>query len=112
MASVAARPHTAVTCYRVLPGAIVLTVRLTPKAGRDAIGEITTLADDRMAVRIHVRAPPAEGEANRALIALLAKTFRVPKSGIEIVTGASARLKQVRIAGDPAALSGIVEKWA
>ena len=50
-------------------------------------------------------------QADRALIALLAKTFRVPKSGIEIVAGESARLKQVRIAGDPSALAAIVNGW-
>ena len=100
-----------VACYRVEPGALVLAVRLTPKAGRDAIGDIVVLADGREAVRVHVRAIPSEGEANRALIALLAKTFRVPKSGIEIVAGESARLKQVRIAGDPSALAAIVNGW-
>jgi uncharacterized protein (TIGR00251 family) len=100
-----------VTCYRVEPGALVLAVRLTPKAGRDAIGDIVVLADGREAVRVHVRAIPSGGEANRALIALLAKTFRVPKSGIEIVAGDSARLKQVRIPGDPSALAAIVSGW-
>jgi len=100
-----------VACYRVEPGALVLAVRLTPKAGRDAIGDIVVLADGREAVRVHVRAIPSEGEANRALIALLAKTFRVPKSGIEIVAGESARLKQVRIAGDPSALAAVVNGW-
>ena len=42
----------------------------------------------------------ARGEANKALIAFLANAFKVPKSAIEIVAGASARPKQIRRAGD------------
>ncbi len=57
-----------------------------------------------------VRAVPDEGEANRALCELLAKTLRVPKSAVDVIAGATARLKQVRIAGDPQALSAAIER--
>ncbi len=99
------------TCYRSEPGAIVVTVRLTPKADRDAIDGRVRLADGSAVARVRVRALPERGAANAALIALMAKSFRRPKNAVAIVAGASGRLKQVRIAGEPEALAAIVESW-
>jgi uncharacterized protein (TIGR00251 family) len=82
-------------------GGIVLAVRLTPKADRDVIEGTGVLADGREVVRVRVRAVPEDGAANAALVRLLAKTLRHPKSAIELVSGATQRLKQIRIAGDP-----------
>jgi uncharacterized protein (TIGR00251 family) len=98
-------------CFRTEPGAIVLSVRLTPKANRDSVEGIGTLADGQEVALARVRALPAEGAANAALIALLAKTFHRPKSSVELVRGAAQRLKHVRISGDPAAFAGIVATW-
>ena len=70
-------------CYRVEPGAIVLTVRLTPKADRDAIDGIGVLADGRAVAQVRVRALPEDGAANAALVALIAKTFGRPKSAVD-----------------------------
>ncbi len=99
-------------CYRAEPAAIVLTVRLTPRADRDAIGGIGVLADGQVVALARVRAVPEDGAANKALIALLAKLFRRPKSAITLVSGASARIKQLRIVGEPADLAKIVESWS
>lgn len=98
-------------CYRAEPGGVLVSVRLTPRAGRDSIDGIGTLSDGRAVALIRVRALPAEGEANAELIALLAKRLRVPKSAVTIAAGHGARLKQVRIAGDPAALAREIEAW-
>jgi len=98
-------------CYRIEPGAVILTVRLTPKAGRDSIDGVGALSDGRAVTLARVRAVPDKGEANRALVELLARTLRVPKSAVEVTAGATARLKQVRIAGDPQALSAAIEAW-
>jgi hypothetical protein len=87
--------------YRKEPGALVVRVRLTPKGNRDALDGIGNLSDGSEVVQARVRAPPADGAANAALVKLLATTLRVPKSSIEIVAGQSNRLKQVRIAGNP-----------
>ncbi len=98
-------------CYRTEAGAIVVAVRLTPRADRDAVEGIGTLADGREVARVRVRALPEAGAANAALIALMAKTFGRPKSAVAIAAGGGQRLKQVRIAGEVAELMRIVESW-
>jgi uncharacterized protein YggU (UPF0235/DUF167 family) len=47
---------------------------------------------------------PDKGKANTAVVTLLAKALDVPKSAIAVTSGETARLKTVRIAGDPGAL--------
>jgi len=91
--------------YRRLPDGIMLAVRLTPKAGHDGIDGIATLSDGRPVLAVRVRAAPDKGEANAALAALMAKSLHVPKSAVTIAAGRTARLKQVRIDGDPNALA-------
>jgi len=101
----------AAPCYRVEAGGLLLTVRLTPRAARDGIDGVGLLADGRAVALIRVRALPAEGAANAALTALLAKCLRVRKSGVTIASGHGARLKQVRIAGDADALAREIDRW-
>jgi len=101
-----ARPWAAVT------GGIALAVRLTPKGGRDAIDGIEHLADGRAVLKVRVAAPPSEGEANDALIRLLAKAVGVPPRDVVLAAGATARVKRLTIAGDPARLIAALEKMA
>ncbi len=91
---------------------LLLTIRLTPKGGRDAIDGIAILSDGQPVLKIRVRAAPSEGEANAALIGLLARTLRVPAGQVGVVSGAAARLKRVRIAGDGLSLAKAMEKIA
>jgi len=98
-------------CYRREAGGLLLGVRLTPRAARDAIDGIGLLSDGRAVAMIRVRALPAEGAANAALTGLLARSLRVGKSAVTIASGHSARLKQVRIAGDPDALAREIDRW-
>ena len=83
---------------------LVLSVRLTPKGGRDAIDGVEELADGRAVLKIRVRAAPTDGEANSALTKLLAKAFDVASRSVVLTSGASARIKRLHIAGDAAAL--------
>ena len=99
-----------VGCYRREPDGIVLTLRLTPKAARDSIDGVGALSDGRAVLLARVRAVPDKGEANQALCALLARTLRVPKSAVTVAAGATARLKQVRIAGDAETLGASIEQ--
>ena len=71
----------------------MLYIRLTPKGARDEIGGLATLADGRCLLKARVRAAPENGEANEALLRLLAKTLRIPLSEIRLQSGASGRMK-------------------
>ena len=86
---------------------IVLLVRLTPRGGRDAIEGIEELADGRSVLKVRVRAAASEGEANAALIKLVAKTLGVPARDVRLVAGATARLKRVHVAGATAMLAAL-----
>ena len=89
---------------------VIVTVRLTPKGGRDAIDGVDTLDDGRAVLKVRVRAIPSEGEANAALGRLLAKAVGVPPSRVDIVGGATSRIKRVKIVGDAKALGLVLEK--
>jgi uncharacterized protein (TIGR00251 family) len=71
-----------------------LRVRLMPRAHRDAIEGVR---DGLVLAR--VRAPPAEGRANAALVKLVAKAAGVPPSKVAIVRGHSAREKVLCVDG-------------
>ncbi|WP_322795239.1 DUF167 family protein [Tepidiforma sp.] len=66
-----------------------LTVRVTPRAGRDAVEGF----DAAGALRIRVRAAPADGAANAAVAQLLARALGLPGREVVLVAGARARVK-------------------
>ena len=94
------------------PDGIVVLVRLTPRGGRDAIEGVEQLADGRSVLKARVRAAASEGEANAALIKLLAKTFGVAARDVRLAAGATARLKRVHVAGAGTILAAALEKIA
>ena len=94
----------ATRAWRATKVGLALAVRLTPKASRDAVRGIEAATDGpRLAVT--VRAIPDKGEANAALLAVLAKWLGVPKSRLELASGGKSRNKSVAIAGDPSELA-------
>lgn len=91
---------------------VAVTVRLTPKGGRDAVDGVEQLADGRVILKIRVRAAPSAGEANSALVRLLARSVGVAPSRVRVASGATARIKRVEIAGDGVALAAALAKFA
>jgi uncharacterized protein YggU (UPF0235/DUF167 family) len=79
-------------------------VRLTPRGGRDAMEGWTQDSAGKKYLKARVSLPPEDGKANKALIALLAKTLDIPKSTIRIAAGETSRLKTIEVDGDSAAL--------
>jgi len=90
--------------WRFSSGGISIALRVTPRGGRDDIDGIDTLANGRSVVKVRVRAIAESGEANRAVTELLARALRVPKASVKILSGATSRLKQVAVDGDPESL--------
>jgi uncharacterized protein (TIGR00251 family) len=91
---------------------VVLSVRLTPKGGRDAIEGVERLADGRHVLKARVRAAPFEGEANDALTKLIAKTLDVPARAVNLTAGETSRIKRIAVSGDTAALAAKLERLA
>jgi len=92
--------------WRAEADGVVVTCRLTPRAGRDAVEGVAALGDGSFALAVRVRAAPEAGRANDALCALLAKALGAPRSRVALVAGARGRVKRVAIGGDCDALIG------
>ena len=71
-----------------------LDVRVTPRAGRTGFAG---MREDVLLVRL--AAAPVDGAANEELINLIAKTLRIPRRDVTIVSGERSRNKRIRIAG-------------
>lgn len=85
---------------------VEVSVRVTPRAKQNRVRMV-----DAREIRVDVTAPPAEGEANQAVIELLAKSLGIAKSRIEIVRGASSRQKELQIDMDETVFREKVEAW-
>jgi uncharacterized protein (TIGR00251 family) len=87
--------------WRYSPAGVSVSLRVTPRGGRDAVDGIETLANGRNVVKVRVRAIAEGGEANRAVTELLAKSLGVSKGSVRLLSGATSRIKQVAVDGDP-----------
>jgi uncharacterized protein (TIGR00251 family) len=75
--------------------ASLLRLRITPRAARDEV--VGWREPGVLAVR--VCAPPVEGEANRAVTAVVARALRVPPTSVTVVRGTRGRDEVVRVEG-------------
>ncbi len=96
--------------YRQSKSAIIVTLRVTPNAARNEVLGTQIRDDGKAVLRIRVNAVADKGKANKAVVALLAKNLRLPKSAFSIVSGQTARLKTIAIAGDPEQIIISLEK--
>jgi uncharacterized protein (TIGR00251 family) len=96
--------------WRYSTQGISITLRVTPRGGRYDIDGVETLANGRSVVKVRVRAIADGGEANRAVMELLAKALGVPKAKVRILSGTTSRLKQIAVDGDPAKLGDALRK--
>jgi uncharacterized protein (TIGR00251 family) len=75
-------------------GKLSFRVRVVPRASRsEIVGELDG------ALRVRLAAPPVDGLANDELIRTLARSLRVSRSAVEITTGHSSRVKNVKVTG-------------
>lgn len=73
---------------------VVVRVKVVPRSSRTAIAGIY-----QGSLKIHLTSPPVENAANRDLIAYLAKKLKIPKSAVQIVSGAKSREKRLALYG-------------
>jgi len=84
---------------------VTIELRVQPRARSTAL---ETKGD---ALRASVTAPPEDGKANDAVIALLSDEWRLPKSAFTVIKGAAARNKTLRVSGEPANLAARISEW-
>lgn len=75
-------------------GGVRFSVRVQPRASRS---EVAGVHGD--AIKVRLSAPPVDGAANEALVALLADRLGVARRAVRIVGGASGRSKTVDVDG-------------
>lgn len=71
-----------------------LEIAVIPRAARDVVAPF---ADG--VLRVRVTRPPSEGEANRAVLRLVARALGIAPGRLELVAGARARRNRVRVTG-------------
>ncbi len=79
-------------------GGVELTLRIVPRASRNAVAETVGAA-----LKIRLQAPPVEGKANAALREFLSEALGVPGRAVILVSGETGRQKRVRVMGLSAA---------
>jgi len=84
--------------WREIEGGVELAVRLTPRGGAARIEGVAEEAGGPC-LRVRVPAAPVDGAANAALVAFLAEALRIPRRDVELVAGARARIKRLRLRG-------------
>ncbi len=90
---------------------VTVAVRVAPRAARQRIGEIAAEANGVRVIKVAVTAAPEGGKANDAVIRLLAKAWRVPKTSLSVVSGAADRRKTIFAAGDAEDLFRRLCEW-
>lgn len=68
---------------------LIIKLKISPNASKNEI-----IKTDEM-VKVKVTAQPIENKANKALVEVLSKNFKVPKSSIEIVKGETSKEKTI-----------------
>jgi len=97
--------------YTITDRGLRLAVRLTPKARHTCIEGLSAEAEGGSVVKVAVTAAPERGKANAALVKLLAREWKLPKSSIVIERGETARRKTLAISGDGGALAERLAGW-
>lgn len=74
-------------------------MRVTPKGGSDAVDGWTADEAGRPILKVRVSAAASEGAANAAVVALIAKALKRPRSAVRITAGETSRVKRLEIEG-------------
>ena len=86
-----------VTPFSAIIGGVTVNIRLTPSSSKNEIKEFKRYADGFVYVRVSVISPPEKDKANKALIKLLKKSWKI--KDVEILNGEKSRQKLVLLNG-------------
>jgi len=82
----------------VVEGGVDILIAVQPRASRTRV-----VGEHGGMLKVQLAAPPVDGEANAALVELIADALRVPKRQVSITSGQTGRKKRVRVMGVQAA---------
>lgn len=89
---------------------LTVAIRLTPNAHKTGFDGLAALPEGKTALKVSVNVAPEDGKANKALIDFLAKSWKLPKSSLSLLSGQTSRLKIILISGNgPALLTRLSE---
>ncbi len=77
-----------------LPGAVRFSVRVQPRASRNAVD-----GEWQGALKVRLTAAPVDGKANEALSEFLSGLLKIPKSAVRILSGERSRIKRLELRG-------------
>lgn len=77
-----------------LPDGIIISIRVQPRSSRNRI-----MRDSTGSIKVYLNAPPVDGAANHACLALLSDVLHIPKSNLILVSGQKSRTKTIKILG-------------
>lgn len=97
--------------FRAVAGGVRVRVRLSPRASRARCLGLVADPAGGVALKIAVPAAPVDGAANAALIRFLADSWRLPKTAIALVAGATDRQKTLLVSGSPETLLPQLAAW-
>jgi hypothetical protein len=97
--------------YAPTEGGVRLALRLNPRASRTGVDGVMQDAEGRLLLKLRLAAPPVDGAANTALIALLAKTLSLRKADIRIRSGETSRTKILHLSGEPQTILQKLDAW-
>ncbi|MCZ4272367.1 DUF167 domain-containing protein [Maritalea porphyrae] len=98
-----------VQAWRQTDAGLEVFLRVTPNAHADQIGTIEGRDEGTANLVVRVRAIPDKGKANKAVVALFAKHFKLRKSDIAIIRGHQARQKTLLVR--EAAVADLIAKF-
>lgn len=85
------------------PEAAEVNVRVIPRSSKNKVA-----AEPDGSLKIWVTAPPVDGEANAAVLEILAKSLHLKRGAVSILSGESSRNKRIRVEG--LTLEALLEK--
>ncbi len=78
--------------YEIKDGFVIINVKALPNSSKNVIAEVL---DDTLKVKI--KAPAVEGAANKELVKFFSKEFKVAKSDVEFIGGATSKRKRIKL---------------
>jgi uncharacterized protein len=107
MAPLAAKAGPKSGPWRPVKAGVTLAVRVSPKSARDGVDGLVETPEGP-AVKVRVRAVPADGDANAAVETVVAGWLGLPAGQVTVARGHQSRVKMLEIGGEPGVLEKLV----